>query len=603
MSIRTKILFSMSVLLALMMAVTLGLVRATVLPSFQSLEEAEARRNIERVRLAIRAEHDSLGRTITDWANWDDTVLFVTGAMPDYPERNILAPVLRNIGINIFLALNEAGDLVHGAMLENDHIIGEIPPGLLDDLDMAAHSGFTTDMDDIVSTSRGAMLITARSIHASDGTGPKRGTLVFARLIGPATVEAINQRIQMPVKITPWQNGSASIAGDNRRPGTDTGPGERRDDVFVVSDTLDDRRGRPVLTVTVSMPRNIMALGNETVFLTLAVLGVAWLLAMLAMWFLLNGRIIRPLRDLTAQVQSIENVGDLGSRVSIRRNDEIGVLAHEFDGLLARVDELVVRSETARSAAEQASRAKSAFLASMSHELRTPLNAIIGFSEIISTAMMGPLPEHYREYADDIHRSGHLLLETINDILDFSKAEADRIEVHDEVIDLPELVSMCLRIVEPMAETGEIDLSENWRHFAGRFVRADRMRLRQILLNLLSNAIKFTAPGGAVRVDVSKAADGGIEMAIIDDGIGMTEDEVIRALEPFGQVDNTLSRRHDGTGLGLPLAKRMVEIHGGTLRIDSERGRGTRIILTLPPERMERDFTPADQRATVCDPI
>ena len=250
----------------------------------------------------------------------------------------------------------------------------------------------------------------------------------------------------------------------------------------------------------------------------------------------------------------------------------------------------------AKNSAESASRAKSEFLANMSHELRTPLNAIIGFSEILKQEPLGPLGHaSYREYVRDVHESGVHLLKIINDILDLSKIEVGKLSLNEMPIDLRDAVESCMRIVRERAATAGLDLTADLSAQLP-ILNADERMVKQVLLNLLSNAIKFTAAGGSVRVSAGINADCGMFIRIADSGIGIAPADIEMALQPFVQIDSTLQRKYQGTGLGLPLARSMVEMHGGRFIIESTVGAGTTITVHFPPER---SLGPAQAHAAV----
>ncbi len=216
-----------------------------------------------------------------------------------------------------------------------------------------------------------------------------------------------------------------------------------------------------------------------------------------------------------------------------------------------------IEIETARKMAESESKAKSQFLANISHELRTPLNAIIGFSDIIKSESMGPIDNaQYKEFISDINTSGQHLLSLINDILDFSKAEEGKLEIEKEQIDITKMLSICIRMVMPKATQAGVNLIADIdkEHI---ILIADNKRMKQVILNLLSNALKFTATGGEVRVKCRGENDS-VYIEIIDSGIGMEAQDLARALSPFGQVDSSLNKRNEGTGLGLPLTKKLI---------------------------------------------
>jgi len=249
--------------------------------------------------------------------------------------------------------------------------------------------------------------------------------------------------------------------------------------------------------------------------------------------------------------------------------------------------------EQARYEAEVASKSKSEFLAAMSHELRTPLNAVIGFSDLLVSCPN--LPEQQRlEYLRDIRNSGNHLLELINDVLDLSKIEAGRLDLSEEPVELPSLANACTRLLGERAQSALLDLRCAVADDLPPVV-ADKTRIKQILINLLSNAIKFTEPGGTVTLAASLDADGGMRLGVADTGVGMAPEELSRAFEPFAQLDNVYSRRkQQGTGLGLALVRTLIELHGGTLEVDTAPGVGTTATCVLPAQRVMLDPDVAD---------
>ncbi len=296
----------------------------------------------------------------------------------------------------------------------------------------------------------------------------------------------------------------------------------------------------------------------------------------------------RPFRDF--RIQRLDSTGTV-RHISVSGKpvfDEAGC----FRGYAGNARD-ITREITAeqrliatKAEAEAASRTKSDFLAIISHELRTPLNAIIGFSDVIAREVLGPIGSlKYREYAGDILSAGRHLLGLINNILDMSKIEARKMQLVEAVVELVALATSCVKIVERQAAdtqiTLAIDIPDDLPCLHG-----DEMRLKQILVNLLSNAVKFTPAKGSVTLSAALLADGALEIAVADTGIGMSEDEVALALQPFRQVESALARRHEGTGLGLPLVKAFVEMHGGTLLLHSVPGEGTTARIVLPAARV-----------------
>ena len=325
--------------------------------------------------------------------------------------------------------------------------------------------------------------------------------------------------------------------------------------------------------------------------LVAAIVGGLVILATIYCGFHVADRVARPIRKLRDAAARVGE-GEFGAPDLQETPDEVGELAGSFRRMVEKLHDLMRGHRERAVAAEEASRAKSSFLASISHELRTPLNAIIGFSEILKNQMFGPLGSaRYRGYVDDIHGSGVHLLSLVNDLLDLAKAEAGKHELHEDDLDIGEIADTCRRLMAERAHDAGIRL-EVVDRFAGCLFRGDERKMRQIILNLLSNSVKFTPAGGLVTIDAGLTEDGGLELAVRDTGIGMAAADIAKALEPFGQVSDVMTRETGGTGLGLPLTVKLVELHGGRLAIESALGNGTSVTLGFPPGRTVRTALP-----------
>jgi signal transduction histidine kinase len=299
--------------------------------------------------------------------------------------------------------------------------------------------------------------------------------------------------------------------------------------------------------------------------------GMGSLVLALALGLLLSWSVVGPLRRTQGRLSKIA-AGDFSGHVEVANRDEIGALADDVNLMNDELDGLYRELETA-------SRHKSDFLATMSHELRTPLNAIIGFSEVLHEEMFGKLNERQGAYVDDVMAAGRHLLSLINDVLDLAKIEAGRMELELSQVKIPELLRSALSMHAEQADRGGIHLALETEPEEIAITGDDR-RVRQIVFNLLSNAIKFTPPDG--RVDVSaRLDDGQVEIAVADTGPGISAEHLETIFEEFEQASDG-KQAEEGTGLGLPLSRKLVELHGGRLWVESEVGRGSTFRFTLP---------------------
>jgi signal transduction histidine kinase len=251
------------------------------------------------------------------------------------------------------------------------------------------------------------------------------------------------------------------------------------------------------------------------------------------------------------------------------------ISAHEKVSLRREIDQKSI-------ALERSNRAKSEFLANMSHELRTPLNAIIGFAQIMEEEIEGPVGNpNYVNFISHIHESGRHLLDVINDILDLSKIEAGQHEITNEEVDIKDAVTRCTGIMLTRSQASEVPIIHDLPDLMPN-LWIDQRKLKQVLLNLLSNAVKFTPAGGTVTIKAANEFAGGFSIQIIDTGIGLSQDDIPKAMAPFGQIDSSLSRNFDGTGLGLPLSKSFIELQGGSLELESAVDVGTTVTIRFP---------------------
>ena len=269
---------------------------------------------------------------------------------------------------------------------------------------------------------------------------------------------------------------------------------------------------------------------------------------------------------------------------SAREAEKLRQYVSELETARAQLEEMTENLTEALEKAAAGSQAKSQFLATMSHELRTPLNAVIGFSEILARELFGPLgDERYRDYAKSICDSGTHLLGLINDVLDISKLDAGRLEIDERDVVMTAIIGEVVRMLHQQAAKAGLELVVAVDSDLPA-VRADERRIRQILINLVSNAVKFTPSGGKVTIGGDVVA-GSVVVRVADTGIGIAAENIPTALERFGQIDGRLDRRYEGTGLGLPLAKSLMELHGGSLDLASAVGEGTTVTMTFPAGR------------------
>jgi len=353
-------------------------------------------------------------------------------------------------------------------------------------------------------------------------------------------------------------------------------------------------------------PRDSLIQSQQLKFLLIGGLGIISLLVLL--YLSLNFYMVKPVAKLARTTQAVAR-GDFNHKVDIRSKDELGELGRSVNlmteslaiqskQLQNQVAELEIVNKDLQERERElqltnkqlktANRLKSQFLATMSHELRTPLNSIIGFSELLEDETYGSLNSKQRKYVGNIVASSKHLLQLINDVLDLAKVESGTIEIHPEALVLPEAIASVKSVVEPLAIKKDISLSINIDNDVKQ-VWADPARFKQILYNLLSNAIKFTPSGGKVSIEAVHN-NGAAEISVTDTGIGISQGDQQRIFSEFLQVEGSYARKYEGTGLGLALTKKLVELHGGKIWVQSTPGKGSRFTFTIPEHPWTKDW-------------
>ena len=574
--LHARIILLLALTFGMFLSAGFGIVHLVLNPAFERLEQAQAVTNVKRVQRALQNQLASIDQKLSDWSNWDDTNDFVRHRTASYIEGNLNASSLANLNISFMAFYNLEGKPVWIGSHDPDS--GEIV-ALPEMSDPDAAGTFSSTADRAVEKSglwvagSSAFLVAARPILNSQSEGPIAGTLIFGQRLDDGFVAGLREQTEVAFHLDELPPDLVALPDERDEP-RETGRTER---ILEHSVSWRDLAGAPRLRIMVETPRDITAVGRNTIRLASIFLVSAALIDMTVIGLAVVFLIARPVRVLIAQVRRIASSGNLSLRLDWNRRDEIGILATQFDRM---IEELELSSNRAMAA----SQAKSHFLANMSHELRTPLNAMIGFSNIIATEMMGPVGNaRYVEYAADIHASARHLLDLIVDILDFSKIEAGKMQVHEDRVNLAEVLSFCRSQVELRAGQAGITIQVRPDSTLPA-VHADSRKLKQAIINLLTNAIKFSPRGGTVTLQASVRPNG-LAIAVSDQGIGMAPDQIALALEPFGQLENGFAKSREGTGLGLSLTRSLIALHGGDLTLESALGQGTTATILLPPTR------------------
>lgn len=559
--------------------------------SFNELEEKEISRHLRITLSELETAQSHLETINRDWSQWDDTYYFVQGQKNDYITSNLENETLLNLQINAIWIFDSSYQLIFARNIDlktgrevplPSNFKNEIATNEL----ILSHTDANSRITGIINMSEGPMLISSLPILNSTGEGPVAGTFIMGRYLDNNLIQEMSGKTGLPISV--YEVKDSNIPEDYRKelllnPSNSyvlVNPiGEHRIEGYQL---LNDIYGNPSFIWKVEDTRDIYIQGTKTKgYIVLVIFGVGYIFWMVTL-LLLDKFVISPIYGFSEEVKKIREHENNSLRLSQAGNNEISYLATEINSMLDSLEKKEEALIKAKIEAETANRTKSEFLANMSHELRTPLNSIIGFSDMLLEISSHNLEEKQVGYLKNISNSGKHLLTIINDILDLSKVEAGLMQLFMENFMVVDAFEEVKRIMMVTATKKNISLEFNAEEQL--ILKADKLRFKQILYNLIGNAIKFTPNGGSVQIS-AKSSVGMLRFEVKDTGIGIAKKDIRNLFQTFKQLDSSIRRQYEGTGLGLYLVKMLVELHGGHIWVESEFGIGSSFIFELPADR------------------
>ncbi|MEZ4529203.1 MAG: ATP-binding protein, partial [Desulfobacterales bacterium] len=589
MNIQKKTLLIISSAFVLMIALIAAASRMIVLKSFLHLEKENMRVNIRRAEAEISNMLEFLNSTVTDWAYWNETYDFVQNPGREYIEANLSDESVSALKLNFMIFVNLSGQAVHAKFMDWEtrkelSATEDLLKQLLSIPSLRSHADEKSATAGIVKGRHFPILTVSKPVLQNDAKGPVQGSLIIGRFLDAREVRRISFRNHLKTEIlacdSPHQPPDTENAYTLIRQGNPLPVIPLNAERVSAYALKNDLTGKPAYMLKVEHVRDMYQLGRRTVFLYILTLLLIGLVFVLIILFSLHRLVLFPLERLNAEVNQIGNPDDSGRRIRVPSKDEFGNLACNINRMLEQIAKSASRLRKAKEAAEAANAAKSRFLAAMSHELRTPLNIILGIVRMMMHSR--ELSDENRRELETVNRSGGHLLALINDVLDLARIESGKQEIVQQETDMHRLLAEVEDMFRVRVQEKNLHLVFTSDPDIPRYMMTDKIRLRQVLINLVGNAVKFTDHGTiSLRVTMDSepqqksryAGDHVLHFEIEDSGPGIVPEDMENLFAPFMQAKNRKADQ-EGTGLGLALSRKYVQMMGGDIAVSSIPGRG-----------------------------
>lgn len=573
--------------------------RNILLESYADLERQSVYRDVERVQASYSQELASLETTTADWAAWDDTYAFITDRNEGYIRSNLTDSTFVELGLNLMLYIDSSGKIVISKAfdLEKEKEM-PLPPSiasyLVDHDYLVAHQDTESRHTGTIALPEGPMMLSSQPILTSEDEGPIRGTLIMGRYLDAAKINELAATTLFPISIYRFGDPQAprdfSVARASISAAVPVFVQPLNEQSVAGYTFIKDIGGHSALMLRVDAPRDIYRQGQSAIsYLILTIVGVSLAFGLVTI-LLLEKQVLSRLSYLSRSVSDIGTSGNLSARVSVPGSDELSRLGATINGMLAALEqseaelqELFKKEQALRQDLEAEINKRVEFTRALVHELKTPITPVLASSELM-------LEETEKgstlwELAQNINQGACNLNQRIDELLDLARGEVGMLHLNPSPVDSGRLLHSIVDSVKPLAQKNRLSLNAELPTSLP-VIQADEDRLRQVVLNLLNNAFKFTPAGGSVTVR-ARTDEANLVVEVQDTGPGISQEEQERLFEPYQQLAKERARL-SGLGLGLSLAKKLVELHGGRIWVQSKKGRGSTFLFSIPLEVKEK---------------